>query len=104
MKVADYCNFWFDREMFKEKGSKCSNTLELLKEIFRESFSSSREKRPSFNTPIFFRKYLKVADYCNFWFDREMFKEKGSKCSYTLVLLKEILQERSSSSEKKAYL
>ena len=61
-------------------------------------------KRPSFNTPILFRKYLNVADRCHILFDREMFKEKGSKYSNTFVLLKEILQEKSSSSEKKAYL
>ena len=53
---------------------------------------------------MLFRKYLNVADHCYFWFDHEMFKENGSKCSNTFVLLKEIVQEKSSSSEKKAYL
>ena len=100
MNVAEHCNFWFDREMFKEKGSKCSNTFVLLKEILQEK-SSSSEKKPIFNTPILFLQYLNVADYCYFWFDREIFKEKGSKCSNAFVLLKEILQEKSSSSGKK---
>ncbi len=70
---------------------------------FARKIFKFRKKTPIFNTPILFRKYLNVADHCNFWFDREMFKEKGYKCSNTFVLLKEILQEKSSSSEKKAY-
>ena len=71
---------------------------------FARKIFKLRKKTPSFHNLTLCQKYLKVADHCHILFDREMFKEKGSIFSNTFVLLKEILQEKSSSSEKKAYL